>query len=114
MKMKVSKIVFGNVSGVKDFRRLEKLINIYGDLKRKNEIKPKPNLSKKVEKIKAEINELMPEVEEELNRLLNIYGGAMNEMAEDNVIYSTETAKGFMNEIKKMQSSLLEYKDKVK
>jgi hypothetical protein len=111
--MKISKIIFANVSGVKDYKRLEKLAQAYEKAKASNIAKPSSHRVKEMDKLKAEIQKLMPDVEEGLNRVVSIYAGAVKEMGENNATYGQDDTKSFYNELIRMQENVAKYKKMV-
>jgi ribosomal protein L18E len=113
MKTKISKVIFANLSGIKDYRKLEKLVKSYEKLKAENAAKPNPHTAKRMEKLKAEIAFLMPDAEEGMKRIMEIYGSAINEMAEDNAVYGKRDTASFLEELKKMQENINLYKQVV-
>lgn len=113
MKMKASKVIFANLSGVKEYKRLEKLARTYEKLKAENEAKPNQHKAKSMDKLKTEINYLMPDVEYDLNRIMKVYGNAVGEMTEDNEVYSKDNVSSFFTELERMKENVARYKQMV-
>lgn len=102
-KMNVSKLLFKNLHGVKDFVKLESLYGRYEKIKVKNN-------PKAIEKSKADILALLPNIEEEIKRVVTIYSAGLEEMKEDTPIYTTTNAKSFLEELKSIQDRIAEIK----
>ena len=110
MKTKVSKMVFANLSGIRDHRSLEKMAAAYGKLKAEQAKKPNPHVLKKLERLKEEINQLMPEAEQGLARILKVYEDATKDIGDDNITYTKQDVNTIVDEVKKMQADLANYK----
>jgi F0F1-type ATP synthase membrane subunit b/b' len=113
MKANVSKLVFGNLAGVIDYKKLEKLAVKYDKIRAENTAKPNKHKDKEIQKLKEEMQQVIPETEEELDRIISAYGDSLNNMSEDNEIYTKVAAKSFVSEIEKMRKSIEDYKKMV-
>lgn len=91
------------MSGIKDFKRLEKLSQQYQKAKSKNNFKL-------MAKLKPEVEKLIPETLEELTFLYNIYYDATKEMTSESFAYGTNDANTLIKEIERMKNQTEEYK----
>lgn len=110
MKTKTSKIIFGNLNGIKDYKKLEKLAQAATKLQAKP---PSRQKDKKLASLRQEMKELIPEVESGLERVISIYAAAEAAMETGNEIYTKDTAKSFLDELKSMKQSTENYKKEV-
>ncbi len=99
-KIKASKIVFGNVAGVKDYQRAEKLQKKYERAKERGR-------DKDIRKARAELNDAIKEATEGLKRLQKIYGDSIEAMGTgEEVEPYKKDANSFLDEIKKYMQNL--------
>ncbi|MEM4098118.1 MAG: hypothetical protein QXS81_05485 [Candidatus Micrarchaeaceae archaeon] len=92
-KIKASDLVFKGLSPVNDMKALRKLVERYTHAKTKNN-------AKEMEKCKAEISKLIPNMEESLSRIIAIYSSAVDELAksndQDSKLYTEEQSKSYL------------------
>jgi hypothetical protein len=103
MSAKISKIIFGNMAGIRDFKKLEKLTQQYQKAKSKNNLKS-------TAKLKTEVEKLIPDTSEELSRLYSIYSDAAKELTQETFAYGIDDANSLIKEIERMKNQLEEYK----
>ena len=99
MKIKAADLLFGKMSGVADYKKIEKLMKIY------NKIKDNPKKTKELDKIKGQLNILFPQTEPELERILETYNKSKEDMKDDNEVYSIEQANSFVSQLTTMKNT---------
>ncbi len=111
--MKADKMIFGNLAGVKDYKNLEKLVKDFERASSDYKEVEDPRKKVKMEMLKIEIKELLPEVEEGLKRIIDIYSNAAKDMTEDNAVYTIQSVRSFLSELKEMQKNVSSYEGMV-
>lgn len=107
-----AKLIMKNFSGVKDYAQLEKLAKTYEKIKTANSLKPNLHKAKELAKLKEKILPLIQEVEDGLNRIIKVYGNAVEEIkeAKENNIYQQKDIDSFYAELLQMHKNTLNYK----
>jgi len=98
-KMKATKLIFGNLSGIKGYKRFEHIYQKYlRALEKKRD--------KEASRLKEELVAMLPELQTDLKRISRIYGKGAEEMKEDNIIYTQENVQSFLVELENMSNRI--------
>ena len=104
VNIKISKAIFGGFSGVKEYNEIIKRYNNYERAREKNN-------EKEMQKQKEALQRDIPKAKEGLERVINIYKPAYEEVKEsikndEGVIYTEVQAKSFLVELETMKAAI--------
>ncbi|MGC9132345.1 MAG: hypothetical protein ACP5HJ_01710 [Candidatus Micrarchaeia archaeon] len=95
MELKTSKIIFGNFSGVIEYKKLVELYKKYEQAKKKNK-------EKEMEKLKAEIIKLSEEAKTDLIKVKTIFEKSLEEVKKEGNVAVIERGDSYIQKINEM------------
>ena len=97
--MRMAKIIFENLSGVKDYKKIVKLYAEYEKARERTN-------QKKMQILSDEIKKEFADALEGLQRISKIYSDAENEIKENTPLYTTAQIKSFSQQAQEMLMQL--------